>query len=217
MGISVRYNIDNTAVDFDIVANMQQFVHTTQQMYVSHLLKPDDKGSKLFHNIDQRTLQVVDRRITTYTIINILKSRLRFFFARARPDISQEDIELMVEPYSSHSLKRGAITDAASKGANKRELQVMFHFKNTKTPANYVDQHVLASMGHAKKPTILPPASEPINLPPLVKLPTLKQNDDVLATVNPYCAIMPTNEGPCNCDNKLPLKKRKLNPTIYQV
>ena len=108
-----------------------------------------------------------------YNVCNYEHSQIQIeiCFARARPDISKEHIKLMVEPYSSHSLKRGAITDVASKGANKRELQVMFHFKNTKTPANYVDEHVLASMGHAKKPTILPPASEPINLPPLLKLP----------------------------------------------
>ena len=98
-------------------------------------------------------------------------------------------------------------------------------------------------MGHAKKPTILPPANEPINLQPLLNLPNLKQHDDrvelahlrvlmsdprmaacetfqhegITQQTNPYCAIMPTTESPCNCGNKFPLKKIKLNPTIYEV
>ena len=57
-------------------------------------------------------------------------------------------------PYSSHSLKRGGITDAAIKGANERELQVMFKFKNTKTPQEYVDQTTLQSLGQTKRPVL---------------------------------------------------------------
>ena len=134
----------------------------------------------------------------------LLKGRLQTYFARTSQDLSFDQITAMVAPYTSHSLKRGGITDAASKGANERELQVMFRFKNTKTPAGYVDQQVIQQLGVSKKPSLIPVSTTT----PAPRLTQPVQEAHMCTQDNPYCAIAPV---PTSLP---PLKKRKISNEI---
>ena len=148
------YEVCNSSVAFDIFNTMSVFLSETNKMYDQSILKPDALGRKLFVNIDQKTFLPRDKRVSTNTITKILKTRIGDFYRRTNASLTNDEIDNIVAPYSSHSLKRGGITDAAIKGANERELQVMFKFKNTKTPQEYVDQTILQSLGQTKRPVL---------------------------------------------------------------
>ena len=104
---SIRYTVSNSSVDFGVYDVMETFLARTKQLYAQQQLSADALGHKLFTNICQRTLKVSNKRITTATVTKILKSRLSDFFARTNDNLSMDEIDAMVEPYTSHSLKSG--------------------------------------------------------------------------------------------------------------
>jgi hypothetical protein len=127
-------------VQFDFVERVQFLMQETQKMYDKHLFTADEKGCKAFHNIFQFNAAVVNRRVSHNTITKLLRQRLTNFFKNAHPEINATDIDRMVSEYSSHSLRRGAVTETAMKGATVEEIKSIFHMKTTSTARGYVDR-----------------------------------------------------------------------------
>ena len=76
-----RYNISNSYVSLDIVSMMELFLAQTSALYQKGVLTPDCQGQKLFHNINQKSKQVTNRRLKTSVVTKLLKGRLQTYFA----------------------------------------------------------------------------------------------------------------------------------------
>lgn len=150
------YVINNDACEFDLVRMLRDFWTETQRKYDDLIIFPDEKGLKLFHNIIQRT-KVITKRMNAYTVGSILKGRIKEYYVATKLHISQEELEDLVAPYSSHSLKRSALTEAAKKGASDEQLKSMFRMKTTKATQQYVCGVELEKSSAQKKPTLLLP------------------------------------------------------------
>ena len=62
-----------------------------------------------------------------------------------KPDLPASQREEVVKKYSSHSLKRGAITDSFKQGCTDHELRALFRFKRTHTVNRYSDTLTVAT------------------------------------------------------------------------
>ena len=148
------YLIDHEGLTFDQVGILREHVNTTSELYQNHVLTSDGKGAKLFVNIVPQTGVIKDHRISNCIVTKMLRQRLTQHFRATDPSMTGSDIDKLVSRYSSHSLKRGAISAAASNGATDLELQALFRFKNQKTPKEYVDLDTLSQRADNKKPRL---------------------------------------------------------------
>ena len=90
----------------------------TLQYYADGILSADRLGKFLFSNINVVKRQVTNKRMNSASVTSMLKQRIAEYHIAAMQDITEEELNAIVKPYSSHSLKCGAITTTASKGAS---------------------------------------------------------------------------------------------------
>jgi len=150
------YCIANSQAGFDIVGMMRDFVVQTLQYYADGALSADRLGKFLFSNINVVKRQVTNKRMNSASVTSMLKQRIAEYHIAAMQDITEEELNAIVKPSSSHSLKRGAITTTASKGASAQEIKSLFRFRNLKTPQEYIDTGIFREgLGGLKKPSFL--------------------------------------------------------------
>ena len=74
---------------------------------------------KLFPNINQKTMAIVDNRIDHKVVTKIIRQRIgEYFLKSVHDELTDAQLDEIVAPYSSHSMKRGLATHAIDTGAS---------------------------------------------------------------------------------------------------
>lgn len=127
----------------DIFGYMKKYHAIVTELYEMGTLTPDKFGRKLFVNIHQKTFEVANQRIDHKVVTKILRQRLGQFFKFKNQDLSEEQIEVVLKDYSSHSLKRGLATHAIDSGASDTQVTKAGRWSNVQTMGKYVDPSVM--------------------------------------------------------------------------
>mmetsp|Transcript_14769 Transcript_14769/g.18900 ORF Transcript_14769/g.18900 Transcript_14769/m.18900 type:complete len:96 (+) Transcript_14769:114-401(+) len=78
---------------------------------------------KMFVTFDQRRNSVRDNRVDGGIITKVLRGHLQAYLKLNEPELSTEQINEIVQRYSSHSFKHGLATDAFMNGESGNHIQ----------------------------------------------------------------------------------------------
>ena len=164
------YQFSNEGLTFDLVGVFANYHSMVLNLYSSGKLKPIDTWEKvhmlpgeelldpearffspLFVTYNLRTKTVNSHPLDSNIITKIIRQKLNDFVLFTQPNLTQADRAAICKKYSSHSLKRGAITDSFKQGSSDHELRAIFRFKCTQTVNRFIDT---MTVGNAKTPKL---------------------------------------------------------------
>jgi integrase len=127
----------------DIYRKMKDYHAFISQLYKDCVLTSDKRGSKLFPNINQKSMTVVDNRIDHKVVTKIIRQRIGEYFKSVHDELTDAQLDEIVAPYSSHSMKRGLATHAIDTGASDVQVTKAGRWTNVTTMGKYVDSSVM--------------------------------------------------------------------------
>ena len=166
-----EYYFRNQGMSFDIVGIFANYHMMVMDMYTKKVLEPIDtwKGrtllpgeelldpetryfSPLFVTYDMRKKRPNSNPLDNAIVTKIIRQRINAFMKDTQPDMSEVERNNFCKKYSSHSLKRGAVTESVKQGSSDQELHTMFRFKRTETVNKYID--AVAVHNNLKAPSL---------------------------------------------------------------
>ena len=165
-----EYVFTNDGITFDLVGVFANYHSIMLDLYSSGKLQPIDTWAKrdmsageeyldaethyfspLFVTYNAKKKQVNNRPLDSSIITTIIRQRIDSYLTFMKPDLPASEREEVVKKYSSHSLKRGAITDSFKQGCTDHELRALFRFKHTHTVNRYIDT---LTVDNSKRPKL---------------------------------------------------------------
>ena len=151
------YSFSNVGMSFDIVGVFANYHWIIMDMYAKNILQPIDTWkdkvmlpgeelldpenrffSPLFVTYDTKKQRPNSCPLNNQILTKIMRHRINNFLKDTKPDMSTEERAAFCKKFSSHSLKRGAVTESVKLGCSDQELRTKFRFRRTHTVNKYI-------------------------------------------------------------------------------
>jgi hypothetical protein len=132
-----RFFIDLDQPGIDFLGMFNRYKEFIESMYAKDFLTMDNYGKKFFITCKVDTMTWNDTRVTTSIFTKVFRDRLKLYFNKAQPNMTDEEVDEVAKSYGSHSMRRGGTSTAKLNGVAEDEVMELGGWNRKATKDGY--------------------------------------------------------------------------------